>query len=133
MLSVEPTMGKISIKPSPYFTSPVIVVIGVVGGFKGQIYFEMSLDTAKKIASHMMGGAGGEEFDELSKSAVSELGNMVMGQAGILFERREIRIDLTPPTLITGERIEVSNKMAAIVIPLTFSSFGDVTLNIAVE
>lgn len=133
LLSVDATMGKVYVKPSPYFTSQVIVVIGVVGGFKGQIYFEMSLDTAKSIAGCMLGGVSVDEFNELAKSAVSEMGNMIMGQAGILFERQGILIDLTPPSLITGNKIEISNKMPAIVIPLQMGNIGSVVLNVAVE
>lgn len=129
----EVRIGKLSLRNSPYIVNQVVIMIGVIGKIKGQVCFELSVDSAKKIASAMMGGMPVAELDEISKSAVSELGNMIMGNAGTLFENNNINIDITPPSLLTGDRIEVSTKVATIVVPITINGIGDMFINITAE
>ena len=133
LFCIDTEIGRVYMKPSPYFSNSVLIIIGVVGGFKGQIYFEMTEETAKAISNKMMGGMEFTEFNDICKSAVSEMGNMVMGNASTLFSKDEIHIDITPPTLITGQKIEISNKMAAVVVPFSLQELGVLNLNIAVE
>lgn len=128
----EVVVGKPFLKTSPYFFNNIIIVIGVVGEVKGQIYFEMTVETAKNIASAMMGGMAVDELDELSKSAISELGNMIMGNVGTVFFNNKITIDITPPTLLAGN-IEMSNKMPTIVVPLVIDDLGILNVNINAE
>lgn len=133
LLNTDANLGKIYLKPSPYFTNSVIIVIGVVGDFKGQIYFEMTLEIAKKIAGRMLSGNALPALDEVGKSAVSEMGNMIAGNACTLYEHRNIHIDITPPSLITGEKIEISNKVPTIVIPLLIDDIGLININAVME
>lgn len=126
-------LGKLSLRNSPYIVNQVVIMIGVIGRIRGQVCFELSVDAAKKIASSMMGGMPVNELDEISKSAVSELGNMIMGNAGTIFESNNISIDITPPSLLTGEKIEVSNKVATIVVPMTIEGIGDMFINVTAE
>lgn len=129
----EVRMGKLSLRNSPYIVNQVVIMIGVIGKIKGQVCFELTVDSAKKIASAMMGGMPVAELDEISKSAVSELGNMIMGNAGTLFESNNVSIDITPPSLLTGDKIEVSTKVATIVVPMTIVGIGDMFINITAE
>lgn len=133
LCNVDIKMGKVHLKASPFSFSNVIIIIGVVGEIKGQIYFEMPMETAKKIASTMMGGMPVDELDEISKSAISEMGNMIMGNASTIFANNEISIDITPPTLLSGEKIEMSSKSPTVVIPLELQGFGSINININAE
>jgi chemotaxis protein CheX len=81
----------------------------------------------------MMGGIPVTELDEMSKSAVSEMGNMIMGNATTFFANKNIGIDITPPSLLTAERIEMSSKVPSIVIPLELEGFGTITINVSAE
>jgi len=128
--SVNVKLGKVYLKSSPISFNQIIIIIGVVGRIKGQISFELSQQTAKKIVSIMMGGMLITELDEISKSAISEMGNMIMGNASTIFATNSIDIDITPPTLLTGDKIEVSNKVATIVVPLELEGLGSINLNI---
>jgi chemotaxis protein CheX len=91
------------------------------------------VDTAKNIASVMMGGMPVDEFDEISRSAVSEMGNMIMGNTSTLFANQSVNIDITPPSLLTGEKIELSNKISTIVVPLELEGLGTISINVAAE
>lgn len=133
LCNIDSKMGKVYLKSSTNVFNQIIIIIGVVGKVKGQICFEMSTETAKKIASTMMGGTAVLELDEISKSAISEMGNMIMGNASTIFANKEININITPPSLLAGEKIEISNKFTTIVVPLELESLGDINININLE
>ncbi|OPJ64206.1 chemotaxis protein CheX [Clostridium oryzae] len=121
------------LRNSVLLSNQVVVMIGVIGKIKGQVSFELPIDTAKKIASVMMGGMEVTELDDISKSAVSEMGNMIMGNASTIFAGQNINIDITPPTLLMGEKIEISNKAPNIIAPLELEAMGTILISIAVE
>ncbi|MEW9123524.1 MAG: chemotaxis protein CheX [Thermotaleaceae bacterium] len=126
-------LGKVYMKDSPFLTQNVAILIGLTGGLKGQAIISMSEDMGKKIASSMMGGMPVDVFDEIAKSAISELGNMIMGNTATLLYNEGVIIDITPPTLLTGENLSVSNaKIKTLCIPLQ-SNIGVVEIDIAVR
>jgi chemotaxis protein CheX len=133
LCNINTTTGKVHLRATSNFYNQVIIIIGLVGKIKGQVSFEMPLDTAKNIASIMMGGMLVEELDDISKSAISEMGNMIMGNACSLFASNGIIIDITPPALITGENIDMLNKTSTIVVPLELESIGSINININAE
>lgn len=131
--NAESMLGKVYLKNSPYLANQVIVVIGVVGEIRGQVCIELSQETAKNIASVMMGGMPLVEIDDIGKSAISEMGNMIMGNTCSLFGQRFIRIDITPPSLMSGNNIKISNKIPTIAIPLSLNGYGVITINVTME
>lgn len=133
ILNTEIELGKIYLKSSPFSVSYVIIMIGVVGKIKGQVCLEMTTETSRKIASVMMGGMTVIEMDEISSSAISELGNMIMGNTCTIFSKNEVYVDITPPTILTGDKIRISNKIATISIPLMIQSYGNININVTVE
>lgn len=133
LCNIDTKIGKVHLRATDTFYNQVIIIIGLVGKIKGQVSFEMPIDTAKKIASVMMGGMPVDELDDISKSAISEMGNMIMGNACTLFASNGISIDITPPALITGENIDMLSKSATIVVPLELESIGFINININAE
>ncbi len=121
----EVNIGKLSLKDSPYYTSDVVVVLGITGQIKGQVVFSMQDDVARGIASKMMMGMEVPELDDMSKSAISELTNMILGNTATNFSNRGVIIDITPPSLLTGKEMKVSTgKEQVICIPLQFMTNG---------
>jgi chemotaxis protein CheX len=133
LCGIEVTLGKIYLRSSSFSVNQAIIIIGVIGKLRGQVYFELSIDTAKRIASAMMGGIPIVELDEISKSAISEMVNMIMGNTSMIFANENINIDITPPSLLMGEKIEISNKVSTVVIPLELEGLGTIAINVAVE
>lgn len=127
---IEVTSNNISLRSSPFLVNHVIIMFGFIGEIRGQVFFELSLDTTKGIVSSMMGGLPIVELDEISKSAISEMGNMIMGNTSIIFANKNIDLDITPPSLLIGEKMEISNKAPAIVIPLDLQGLGTLTINV---
>ncbi|MCB2297381.1 chemotaxis protein CheX [Clostridium tagluense] len=127
----NPSLGKIYIKGTPYKGADVVVLIGLTGEIQGNVIISLSKKIACKIAAAMMGEISLVELDEIGKSAISELCNMILGTAASIFYKKNISIDITPPTVFTGNNIELSLSKAVIVcIPLEFDDGDSVDINI---
>lgn len=115
--------GSLGVRDSTAPKFEVAAILGIVGQVRGQVVYAMSLDTAKKLASSMMGGFPIESFDEMSKSAISELGNMITGNASTLLEANGIRCEISPPTLVVGKEMEISSvKIQTLVVPINMEA-----------
>lgn len=106
---------------------PVFIMLGVTGELSGQVCIVFDLEVARDVASRMMMGMPVTEIDDMAKSALSELGNMIMGNAATLLANRNIRIDITPPTLGMGSTKLSSPNMTSIKVPLLYEG-GEVKL-----
>lgn len=131
---IEATLGKIYLKNSPYKSDDIIVIVGLTGKIRGQAIFSMKLNVAMNIASSMMGGMPVNQLDEISKSAISELTNMILGNAATILYNRGVGVEITPPSLIMGDNIQVSSSKAkTICIPLQLSNGNSMEIDISVE
>ncbi|TDT71739.1 chemotaxis protein CheX [Hypnocyclicus thermotrophus] len=129
----SPKIGKLSVKNEPVPSYGVSVIVGVIGNIKGQIVYSFTEDTARGIASAMMMGMPVEAFDEMAKSAVSELANMISGNASTGIAAKGLEVDISPPTLITGNNVRItSNVKQTVVVPIETTA-GVIEVNIAVE
>jgi chemotaxis protein CheX len=133
LLNTEAKLGKVYLKTSPFSVSDLIIMIGLVGKIRGQVCLELTFETAKKIASTMMGGMAVVEMDEICTSAIGELGNMIMGNTCTIFSSNKIHIDITPPSILIGDKILISNKTETIGIPLVLPNYGNININITAE
>jgi len=116
-------------------TQPVMGVaalVGLAGDVEGRVLIDMSQETAMKIASTM----NGEELnsmDELVKATITELANMITAQAVTKLFDLGFKFDLTPPSIITGENMSVSNAdVEALIVPLEMPQ-GLVEINVAIR
>lgn len=122
---VETKMGRVSLKSSSFYLSSFIISINVSGNIDGKIFFEMNSETAKKIASSMMGGRPIFKLDNISKSALCELGNMIIGNASTIFSESSINVNMNAPTLLIGDKIQMQNKIPTFVIPMKPEKLGE--------
>ena len=102
------TRKGISLKEKKFMVSGVVLTLGIVGDKKGNVVYSIDMDGAKKIASTMMMGMPVEELDDMSKSALSELSNMLTANASINFSTDGINVDISVPTMMYGEEIEIN-------------------------
>ena len=116
-------------------TQPVMGVaalVGLAGDVEGRVLIDMSQETALKIASSM----NDEELtsmDDLVKATITELANMITAQAVTKLFDLGFKFDLTPPSIITGENMSVSNSnVEALIVPLQMSQ-GLVEINVAIR
>ena len=86
--------------------SQVNVLIGLTIGAHGNVVLGLDETVALKLASAMMGGMEVIEIDSIAQSALGELLNMILGSALQKMGPSNL-IDITPPTLVTGRRINL--------------------------
>ena len=126
-----PTHGKLSLRTATFTSQPVTIVAGVNGQVEGSVLYGMSAETARNIASTMI-GAQVDTMDEMALSALAELGNMITGNAITILDGSGYNVDITPPSVIRGTDVEVSTKPAAIVLPIN-TRCGTVEINVALQ
>lgn len=130
---IDAKLGKIFIKDSPYASDNILIIVGLTGKIRGQAVFAMNRSVALNIASNMMGGAEIAELDEISKSAISELANMILGNTATILYNKGIGIEITPPTFLTGDNLQISNsKMTTICVPLLLGEDKQLQIDISI-
>jgi len=131
---IEAKLGKVYLKESPFKSDNIMIIVGLTGKMRGQVIFTMSRATAMGIASRMMGGMPVVELDEMSKSAISELTNMILGNTATILYNRGIGVEITPPSFLVGDNIEISsNKLKTICIPLILEDGKALDIDVSVE
>ncbi|MGE5396897.1 MAG: chemotaxis protein CheX [Chitinophagales bacterium] len=111
----------------------VNIIVGLVGGVKGNLVFSMQESTARNIASAMMGGMPVDQFDLMPKSALCELANMSAGNSVSNFEQIGVLLNITPPTLVNGKNIvTMISQVETLVIQLTGNE-GSMEIDVALE
>ncbi|AUG58327.1 chemotaxis protein CheX [Acetivibrio saccincola] len=130
---IDAKLGKIFVKTSPYASDNILIIVGLTGKIRGQAVFAMNQYVALDIASSMMGGIETVELDEMSKSAISELANMILGNAATILYNRGIGVEITPPTFLMGENMQISNaKMKTICIPLLLGDNKQMQIDVSI-
>lgn len=102
------TLKSTDVKGHKMVVSGVVITIGIVGDKKGNVIYTIDMAGAKQIASTMMMGMPVEEIDDMAKSALSELSNMLTANATIKLAEMGVNVDISVPTFMNGEEIEVS-------------------------
>ncbi|WP_372997508.1 hypothetical protein [Lutispora sp.] len=49
LCNTETKLSKVYLRNSPFSVNQVVIMIGVIGEIKGQVCFELSIETAKKL------------------------------------------------------------------------------------
>ena len=111
----------------------VNIIIGLVGGLKGNVVLSMHEATACHIASTMMGGMPVPQFDLMPKSAICELANMVAGNSVSNLQEIGSLVDITPPTLISGKNMVSMISLVETLVIQFIGAEGSFDLNIALE
>ena len=132
VLGGEVKRGDLYLKSTSMPVMGVAALVGLAGDVEGRVLFDMTLDTALKIASRM----NMEEltsFDELAKATITELANLITAQAVTKLHELGFKFDLTPPALFSGEKMEIANNnVEALIVPI-ITEQGKVEVNVAIR
>ncbi|MGI6123950.1 MAG: chemotaxis protein CheX [Acetivibrionales bacterium] len=134
MTGEKPELGKVHLRKAPFGSENIAVIVGLTGKIRGQVVISFTIDSALAVASAMMGGMTVTELDDISKSAISELANMIMGNTATILASRDIGIEITPPSLLMGERLMISPaNMQTISIPLVIRNDKRIEIDVSLE
>ena len=130
VLQGEVRRGDLYLKSTSMPVMGVAALVGLAGDVEGRVLFDMSMETALKIASRM----NMEElpvFDELAKATITELANLITAQAVTKLHELGFKFDLTPPALFTGEKMEISDhEVEALIVPM-ITEQGKIEVNVS--
>jgi chemotaxis protein CheX len=132
VLGEEPSKGNLSMRPALFTSHQCNIITGVTGKIEGQVIYGMSLITADKVASQMIGQPI-RTFDQLAASAIAELGNMITGNAMSHLSQSGYVCDITPPTIVRGSNVKLSTlNIPALVVPIC-SEFGEIEMTVSLR
>ena len=132
VLGVAADRGELRLKSTTQPIMEVTTVVGLTGAIEGRILFEMSEPTALAIAG-VMNDEEFQSFDELAKATITELSNMIAARAVTELDKLGFDFDLSPPALLTGDDMQVSDGgFEALIIPLTVPQ-GELEINVVLR
>ena len=85
----------------------VSVIVGFTKQLRGNVVYNMDIETAKFIASTMMMGMPVAEFDAMAQSAISEMSNMLTANAATNLTGMGLEVDISTPSLSIGNSFQV--------------------------
>lgn len=136
VLQVEVKRGDLYLKSTASPVLGVAAIIGLAGDVEGRVLLDMSRATAIQVASGMLQSMDMEPIDELNemgRATITELANMITGQAVTKLHELGFAFDLTPPALVTGDNMEISNaNVEALIVPMEMPQ-GRIEINVAIR
>ena len=136
VLQEEVKRGDLYLKASSQSVLGVAAIVGLAGDVEGRILFDMTEETALGVASRMLESMEEEAittFNEMGRASITELANMITGRAVSALHDLGFKFDLTPPAIVTGSNMQISdNNVEALIVPMEMS-MGKIEINVAVR
>lgn len=108
LFETEPVFGEARVCPAQTpRSSDVVVIVSFTGGVSGHILLGTSRETACAMASALL-MEDVVVFDQLTRSGMAEIANIVAGACATALHRDGFETNITVPSVIAGEHIEVS-------------------------
>jgi len=124
--------GTLSLQKSSMTSDQITVLLSLVGQVQGVVLYGLSIETALKLVSKMMGQEF-TEFDNLAHSGVAELGNVITGCATVKLSKEGFDAVISPPTLVQGEGIQISTLDFPRIVVQLKTEMGDITVHLALR
>lgn len=115
--------GKIFTKEQFVDSLGVTVQVAITSQPGGNVIFNMSEQTAKKLCSTMMMGMPVESLDDVAQSAVSELANMIVSNATTALNQGGFAVKIASPVIALGGGAVKVNNAVYIAIEMVIDEF----------
>lgn len=123
--------GEVSSNRETDKSGNLLILIGLTGDLYGNVIICFPDELARQFAGAMM-MMEVAEIDGIAQSAICELCNMLIGNAATMLSQKNIVVDITPPTILTGEKIRFHVEQSKLVnIPLVFEGGQQLEINIS--
>lgn len=105
------------------------VLIGMTGDIKGQLILEGEHGLFAGLGQSMFGmPLEGEMLNSFS----GELGNMIAGQLSTIVSNKEIKFDITSPTIVYGD-VRLAGYQHVIQMSVTFNDLGAMSVYLLLQ
>lgn len=88
-----------SLTVQPHEQKELSVLVGLIGGIRGRLIIDTSIEAIDTIGQAMFGM---KIEGEMIESFTGELGNMVAGNLCTVLENNGLTVDISPPTVMVG-------------------------------
>ena len=135
-LKCELRKGHLSVKESPSPEYDVALIIGITGDYVGQVVYSMKRATAEKIVEILNPDVPFKELANYFEDTLGEVANMITGNATIYLNKMiagTANIDITTPSLITGDAFELQLLQQTTIGINMYSPFGTIEINVAIK
>lgn len=133
LFGTTPGRGALAVRPEIFTTQQLNLFCGVTGDVEGNVLYGMSMTTADRIASKII-GVQVVTFDSLAASAIAELGNMINDHSAELLAQQGFKCQMSPPTIIRGKNVKMGTiDHPALVIPLEIQGIGNFEINASLQ
>jgi chemotaxis protein CheX len=119
-------------RPSPVAGKEVMAIIGLTGEAHGRVILDMDLFTAVQLAGCMLGEPS-PGLTPLVRSSIAELASMAMGSAISRINDEGSRIEMSPPTVLTGSNLVSYDQCFETLVAGITTAYGEVGLNITIQ
>jgi chemotaxis protein CheX len=123
--------GDLSLKDKLVAGMDVTALIGLSKDLRGNVAYGMNQTTAKNVASMMMGNPV-KDLDGMAQSAIAEMANILASNAVMALERDGLSVNISPPALITGDKVVVVSQVRTLAIQINTEA-GLIEANIGLE
>jgi chemotaxis protein CheX len=123
--------GELSMHTRTFTTQLITIVLPVTGEIRGEVLYGMSVATAEKLASHLLGSEL-LSLTEEALTALTDFGLRIAGQARSLLAANQCSCAVGEPMLVRGTRVEVSTVTPALLVPVR-TSLGKLEINMALR
>jgi len=109
----------------------ISVVMGIIGKYSGRMILDMSIDSARNIASGLLKKDGLSE--EYVINVMGEIANIIAGNACSMLNKNNkiFGLRVAPPTVVYGESITISKlKLDTVTSVVADTIFGEIYMNI---
>ena len=128
----ELSRGELGLEKEPYMTDDITVIISLIGGVEGNVFYSMSSDTGRYLAAQILGEPVGE-FDMLAQSGIAELGNVITGRASVKLSQSGYESTISPPALLLGKGATISTlDYVRLTVPMT-GECGTLVIHLALR
>lgn len=136
VLNGDVKRGELFLKSTAMPVLGVAAIVGLAGDVEGRVVFDMTRETAVKIASAMLEAMEMEPIttlNDMGRATINELANMITGQAVTKLHELGFAFDLTPPAILTGDNMELSDSgVEALIVPMQVPQ-GKIEINVAIR
>jgi chemotaxis protein CheX len=130
VLSSRIAAGDIQLSATTVASRGVTTIVGITGESDGRVLFDMAPACALRIAE-AMNGETIAELDRLGQDTLAELASMIAGRAVTILNDAGHKLQVSPPTLLIGDNLTISNfELETLIVPLE-TSVGEVVVNVA--
>jgi chemotaxis protein CheX len=121
----------LSMEEEAYRRKGVAAEVFLTGEIEGRIIFDVDLEAAVQLASHLGGVEVSETDDDLVREAVCELANQIIGNAVTALNDQGFHFHVRPPTQHTSEQGSKSSEDTEAMVMGFNTSSGNVFMNVA--